>query len=164
MKKQVFYFLSIILIISGCNKSINNFKKDNVSFSSLPVEVKDFFYNVRDASLKERHEFFEFIHKSGNVPSTEIHEYRLPNLFTFNTTHEYEFKIVGTLIGPASWVSHCLLIDKTNNISYRIAYNTPTPVIVFDKKIFIPQVYNLFTVYKDKFETLNFDCYSLDKK
>ena len=136
MKIKVVYFISMILIMSSCNKSINNLKKDTVSFNSLPVEVKDFFYNIRNTPLTGRHEYLEFIYNSGYVPSTERDEYHWPNLYIFNTTYEYQFKTVGTLIGPSSWISHYLLIDKTNNISYKIRRGTPLPIIIFDREIF----------------------------
>jgi hypothetical protein len=123
----------------SCNKSINDLEKDNVSFNSLPVEVKECFYKMKET-------------EKNNVYPTE--------LVNLDTIYRYQLKTVKTVTGP--WISHYLLIDETNNISYKIDFGVPFPIIVFDRKIFIPQVFNLFSVYKDKFETLDFDVYLLE--
>jgi len=130
MKKSVYIILitlCTVLIMSSCvsfetlsHKSINMLKNSTISFSSLPVEVKEYFYCYR------------------NIPYWEMQGKDI--LFICNTTFEYELKNVRWL----AWDPHWLLIDKTNNITYRLSYfsNVPTPVIVFDREVFIPTDYN----------------------
>lgn len=141
------------IILDGCvvvnfHKSINKLEKDTISFNSLPVEVKEFFYDIK------------------NIPTTESWNFSMTRLFTFNTTYEYEFKTIDAV--KDLWISHYLLIDKTNNIIYRINYNIPRPVIVYNREIFIPTEYNVFSMLKNKSEeeiekmNLTFDRYLLD--
>ena len=150
MMKRIVFLILIMLVMNGCSivwsvhKHISKPKETNVSFNYLPVEVQEFFYNSRKTPLSERYEF----------SSTE--------LLTFNTAYEYQFKTIALV--KDLWISHYLLIDKTNNVTYRINYNIPRPVIVYDKKLYIPTQYNVFSVREDNFETLTFDRYSLENK
>lgn len=144
MKNWSVVFISIILIAGSCcmnryDYSINDLEKYDVSFNSLSDEMKEFFYKIKD------------------IPSTEKYEFSLQELINLDTNHDLQIETVKTKIGP--WIDYYLLLDKTNNISYKIDYGTPFPIIIFDKKAFIPQEYNLFSF--NSFETLNFDCYSL---
>ena len=157
--KKVMYFILIVLIMTSCealhyvstvvvggavgnidracHKSINKLKQDTLPFDSLPIEIKDFFYNIK------------------SIPSTEIHELTSTKLFTFNTYCEYE------LVEGKS-VAHYLLIDKTNNLTYRYEYGCPFPIIVFDREIFIPTKFWVSKGWKYDFEKLYFTRCSLD--
>ena len=162
MKKNL-YFILILFAVNGCiifQKPIKKLEKDNVPFSSIPVEVKDFFYILE--SINTRTERVEFFNNSENVPSTEKHDYFSPQLFTFNTSYEYQFKTIDLV--KDLWISHYLLIDKTNNITYRMDYGTPLPVIVCGKELFVPTEFNVLSVKEANFETLTFNKYSLETK
>ena len=156
MKKNVcviLFVLVIILLISSCgiirracHRSINRLDKEIVPFSSLPVEVKEFF----------------------NLPTSERQERygRNRNLITINTAFEYELVHVGMIDGRRGersndmWISHYLLIDKTNNITYRFNFTGSSaiitfPVIVFDREIFMATDLNIFTelgFYRRRYE------------
>ena len=146
MKKNV-CFISILLLMNGCvifQKPIKKLEKDNVSFSSIPVEVKEFFYSIKD------------------VPLTESWDFSLTELFTFNTAYDYQFQTIDLV--KDLWISHYLLIDKTNNITYRMDYGTPLPVIVCGKELFVPTEFNVLSVKEANFETLTFNKYSLETK
>jgi len=132
----VLIILVTLLIMSSCvsfetlsHKSINMLKNSTISFSSLPVEIKEYFFYHRDMPYMQA-----------------IELQRNERLYICNTTFEYELKNVRWL----AWDPHWLLIDKTNNITYRLSYfsNIPTPVIVFDKEIFIPTNYNIFSMIR----------------
>jgi hypothetical protein len=138
MKKNRYLLLITLIIIlitnscgiamRVCHKSINRLKKETVPFSSLPVEIKDFFYYYR------------------NIPDSKMQG--KDELFTCNTTYEYECQYIDMRGGSdGMWIACHLLIDKTNNITYRLSIleNVPTPVIVYDREIFIPTAYNPFT-------------------
>jgi hypothetical protein len=157
MKKNV-YFISILLIMSiitsgcgvlmrVCHKSITVLKKDTIPFSSLPVEVKEFFYNSR------------------KIPAREMNGEDV--LFISNTSYEYELKTIYA-VKEQLWTSHYLLIDKTNNITYRINYRRAIyPIIVCNREIFIPTESNIFSKIMNKNDEeiekldLNFDRYLL---
>ena len=128
-------------------RSMNTIKEDNIPFNSLPIEVK------------------ELLHNGRNKPSSAPVDYYLPDLFVFNTTYEYQLEDVDMITGkiPSEmWISHYLLIDKTNNITYRINYADFTRfMIIFDKEIFTPTAYNIYG--EGTFESLTFDRYSLDR-
>lgn len=141
-----------------CNRSINRLEKDTVPFNSLPVEVKEFFSEF--SKTRGREATMDFFHNSKNVPATKKHEYVSPFLLTFNTAYKYQFKDVDFV--KDLWISHYLLIDKTNKITYRIDYGNPFPVIVCDREVFIPTEFNIFSTYKRKPETVDFVRYLLD--
>lgn len=147
-----------------CHKSINRLEKDTVSFYSLPIEVKDFFDTV--SRIKTPAEMDEFFYNSQNVPLTEKSlKYCNPFVLVFNSTYEYELKTI--YVFKEFWISHFLLVDKTNNITYRFNYAGFTRlIIIFDREIFIPPTLNTFLLKKDVLETLTFDRYSIesDKK
>jgi hypothetical protein len=147
MKKIVF----IIIIISTmsscgflsriCYRSIDTIKEDVVTYSSLPVEVKEYFDTIGKSSLPERDDFLD---NSEHVTSSEKPaNHFIPYLFIFNTAYTYELGIVLALKG-SDWISHFLVIDKTNNISYRMNIGRPIqPTIVYDREIFTPTDYNM---------------------
>ncbi len=56
-------------------------------------------------------------------------------------TATYSLETVGTLIGP--WVDYEKLIDKQKNISYRINQGVPSPYIVSQKKLYIPDRFDI---------------------
>ena len=97
------------VIMRVCHKSINRLEKATIPFNSLPVEIKEYFYIV--STIKTRTEIDEFFNNSKNVPPTEKGGFT-PELFTFNTAYEYEFKIVNVFRNSDIWISHYLLIDN----------------------------------------------------
>ena len=177
MKKIVFSII-IILTMNSCGlisrigyRSINTIKEETVSYSSLPVEVKEYFHSIKN--IKTREEKEEFFNNSENVPLSEKHTGFFPNLYIFNTPYEYEFTDADRITGqiPAKmWISHFLLIDKTNKISYRINYEICTRLIfVCDREIFTPTKLNAWNemVLKNEDEikasNLTFNRYLLSK-
>jgi len=144
-----------------CNKSINRLEKDTIPFNSLPAEVKDFINEYK--KIRGREASIEFFLNSKNVPSAEKHELSInkwyePFVFIFNTAYEYQFKTIDAV--KDLWISHYLLIDKTNKITYRINYGRPvSPIFVYNNEIFIPiEEYNLFSVIWGKdLETFDLD-------
>lgn len=141
MKKYLIFF--IIVLLNGCNNpydySINILECDNVTFSALPAEVKDFFYSLKNKSVSIRYG---------------------EKVINLDSIGEYQFETIQTKIGP--WIDYYKLIDKTKNISYRINYNIPKPIIIFDRKLFISQGYNMLSVgLMNDLDCLEFYEYSL---
>jgi len=151
------------MITRICYRTTNRLEKDTVLFTSLPIEVKEFFDTVSKMRPTELDEFF---YNSENVPLTEKQiKYCNPYLFIFNTTYEYELKDVDRITGqiPSKmWISHFLLTDKTNNITYRFNYEDFTRlIIVYNRELFTPTKFN---IYNDLYfnRVVYFVKYSLD--
>jgi len=169
-----FILIAVLLVISGCggtisrvvHKSIEKHEKETVPFNALPVEIQEFFYNAREARLKSREEYSEFLLNTGYVPTAESDKYKKntyfpPDLYIFNTDYEYKFKEVDAVKGL--WISHYLLIDRTNNRIYRLGLGKkPTPIFVYDRELYISTDYMAFSARN--FGSLNFDRYLLDNK
>jgi len=141
------------------HRSITKLKKDSVPFNSLPAEVRDLFSNVRNLSREEMDEYLKFLYNLGSVSSPErVHGWHLPQLYTFNTSYEYEFVVVpGMVVG----ISYHLLIDKTNSITYRVDFHVGIPPLVIynNRELFMRTVHNL---HLHDLDTLYFDRYLLD--
>jgi hypothetical protein len=151
MKKMYLLLITFsISVMSGCGvleglsyKSINRLKENTVPFNSLPIELKGFIDSI------------------SNMPNAADIE-----LITLNTFYKYEFQDIGMFSGRSDemWTASQLLVDKTNNISYRLSLlgNIPTPIIIFDREIFIPTDFNIFTTYYGELESMDFNRYLLD--
>ena len=182
--KKIAFFILIAITMSGCgiikrtcHKSIIKTKKEIVSFSDLPFEVKEFLITVKNIQApydSTRAVMFDFFSNSENVPLAErerLDEYHCyPDIFIFNTDYEYKLTDVCRLTGkiPATlWISHFLLIDKTNNITYRINYEDRAfPLIIYNGELFKPTELMMYSTLRsalqpDAFETLIFEKYSL---
>ncbi|MDL2297214.1 hypothetical protein LJC37_04585 [Bacteroidales bacterium OttesenSCG-928-E04] len=135
----------IALIMNSCSifqKNIKRLDYSLVDFNSLPVEIKELFYNKK------------------NIPLEEVRDFTEIDLFTFNTAYKYEYKTID--LAKDLWISHYLLIDKTNNITYRIDSGTPFPVFVNGTELFIPTKFMVFSVREEYLDTLSFKKYSLE--
>ena len=73
---------------------------------------------------------------------------------------KYKLETVRTWIGP--WVSYEKLINLTTGASYNIRQGYPSPYIVFEDVLYIPDEFNMFTVVDD-LDALEFTKYSLDQ-
>jgi len=71
---------------------------------------------------------------------------------------DYKVENVKTLIGP--WVSYVKLINIKNNTSYKIDQGVPSPYIIFENKLYVPDRYNIFTTLDD-LNSLEFTRYEL---
>lgn len=131
-------FLIIVMIFSSCsNRNINTLKSEKVNFKDLPVEIIKCIKNPNDFQ-EERNNMLIELPKGKNI--------------------EYKVENVKTWIGP--WVSYVKLIDVEKNISYKINHGVPSPYIVFENKLYIPDRYNIFTTVDD-LNSLEFTRYEL---
>ena len=131
-------FLIIALLFCGCNgQNINSLKSEKVNFKDLPEEITHYLKNPTDIQ---------------NDIQTMLLE--LPK----GKENEYKLETVRTWIGP--WVSHERLINIKNNTFYKINQGVPSPYIIFENKLYIPDRYNIFTTVDD-LELLVFTRYEL---
>jgi hypothetical protein len=133
-----------MLFLSSCkhyNYSISNLEKIDLPFDSVPSEVKNFFYKIKE------------------IPIAEKYDFSATQLVNLDIAEEYQLETIPTKIGPSSWVNYYKLTDKTNNVSYRIDCGTPFPIIIFSRRLFIPQEYNILS--NRDFEHTYFNCYYL---
>lgn len=121
------YFI-LVLLFSYCsnNRSYNiswtSYKSQ--SFSDTPKEIQLVF--------DELYKYDEFTDSGINIG--------VKSLICLDTMREFEFKSIPTRFGP--WTSRIELTDLNNDIIYKLKYNTPTPVIIFNNKLYVSESYN----------------------
>lgn len=133
-------FLIIVMLFSSCNDydyNINSLKHEKVKFTDLPVEVTQYLRNPTEAQNDIQTMLLE-------LPKEKEKNYRL--------------ETVNTRIGP--WVAYEKLVDIKKNISYKIDQGVPSPYIVFENKLYVPDRYNIFTTVDD-LNSLEFTQYEL---
>jgi hypothetical protein len=132
-------FLIIIMLFCSCNgQNISTLKHEKVEFKDLPLEITQYLRNPTDYQ---------------NDMQTMLLE--LPK----GNENNYRLETIKTWIGP--WVAHEKLINIKNNISYKIDQGVPSPYIVFENKLYVPDRYNIFTTVDD-FNSLEFTRYELN--
>lgn len=131
-------FLIIIMLFSSCNnRNINTLKSERVKFKDLPVEIIQYLRNPTDVQNDIQTMLLE-------LPKGKQKKYRL--------------ETVKTWIGP--WVAYEKLINTEKNISYKIDQGIPSPYIIFENKLYVPDRYNIFTTVDD-LNSLEFTMYEL---
>jgi len=138
--RNIILVMMMIFGFCGCSKhnySLSDLQHNKISFNNLPKEII--------AYLKD----------------SDQHQLDIQNMLVVlpkkNTTN-FSLETVNTLIGP--WVSYEKLVDKEKNIFYKIQQGVPSPYIVFENKLYIPDRFNILTTVND-IEKLEFTCYIL---
>ena len=134
---KYWYFLIIAILFSCSGRNIKTLKNDKVKFKDLPVEVAQYLRNPTDYKNDIQKMLLE-------LPKKKEKGYKL--------------ETVNTWIGP--WVAYEKLIDIKKNISYKIDQGAPSPYIIFDNKLYIPNKYNIFTTVDD-LNSIEFTRYDL---
>lgn len=134
---KVAFLLSTIFFISCDKHNIDELKNEKVKFEDLPVEISTYLKNPTEAQSDIQSMLLE-------LPKGEEPKYKL--------------ETINTWIGP--WVDYTKLIDLERNIYYKIDQGVPSPYIVFNGELYIPNEYNIFTTVED-LRTLEFDRYKL---
>jgi len=120
-------FLIIVLLFSSCNgQNIDTLKHEKVKFNDLPVEISEYLKNLSDTQNE-----------------TETRLLELPK----EKEKNYKLETVKTLIGP--WVAHSKLINIKKDIYYKINQGVPSPYIIFENKLYIPDRYNILSTVDD---------------
>jgi len=131
-------FLVTVILFSSCNgHNISTLKHEKVKFKDLPFEIINCIKNPNDFQ-EERNNMLIELPKGGNP------EYKVENIKTWT--------------GP--WVSYVKLIDIKTNVYYEIDQGMPNPYFIFEKKLYIPDRYNIFTNVDD-LNNVEFTCYTL---
>jgi len=131
------FFLIIVLFISCNGRNIKTLKNEQVKFEDLPVEITQYLRNPTDVQNDIQTMLLE-------LPKGKENNYRL--------------ETVKTWIGP--WVAYEKLINTRKNIYYKIDQGVPSPYIIFENKLYVPDRYNLFTTVDD-LSSLEFTRYVL---
>jgi len=131
-------FLIIVILFSSCDgQNISTLKHEKVKFKDLPIEIAQYLRNPTDYQNDIQTMLLE-------LPKGKVNNYRL--------------ETVKTWIGP--WVAHEKLINIKNNTSYKIDQGVPSPYIVFESKLYVPDRFNIFTTVDD-LNSVEFTCYEL---
>jgi hypothetical protein len=136
---KILIVLAFLFVLIGCKKNeylLTDLDSSQISFEELPDEVKFFFYNP-DSFRKSKVFHVSFI--------------------CVDSISNYNFETIKTNVGP--WVSHELLNDNIANKSYRIESGTPHPIIVSNRKVYIPEKFNVLSL--KEFSNVRFKCYAL---
>lgn len=133
-------FILMIFGLVGCNKSyynLSDLKHDKLNFNNLPQDIILYLKNPGEYQIDIQNMLVE-----------------LPK----NKKSNYHLETVNTLIGP--WVAYEKLVDKEKNIYYKIEQGVPSPYIVFENKLYIPDRFNILTAVED-INKVEFSCYIL---
>ncbi len=133
-------FILMIFGLGGCNKSyynLSDLKHDKLNFNNLPQDIILYLKNPGEYQIDIQNMLVE-----------------LPK----NKKSNYHLETVNTLIGP--WVAYEKLVDKEKNIYYKIEQGVPSPYIVFENKLYIPDRFNILTAVED-INKVEFSCYIL---
>lgn len=137
MKPRKFLVIAMLYLCYSCN-NIGNLNHQKVRFKDLPSEVAVYLKNPTDYQDVMQNRILE-------IPIVTEKEYRL--------------ETVKTWIGP--WVSHHKMISKKTGKIYKIDQGVPSPYIVYKKRLYIPDEYNIFTGVED-IESVEFTQYDLE--
>lgn len=131
-------FLIIVIFLISCNgQNISNLKHKKLTFKDLPSEIVNYIRTPTEVQRDIQEMLIE-------LPKGKKDNYRL--------------ETVKTLIGP--WVAYEKLINNDTNVYYKIDQGVPSPYIIFENKLYIPDRYNIFTTVDD-LDKVEFTCYEL---
>lgn len=125
--------------LSGCSKNyyqLSSLKHYTMNFNDLPEDVIMYLKNPTDYQKDIQTMLLE-------LPKGEKNS---------------KLETVGTWIG--TWVDYEKLINIKNDIYYKINQGTPSPYIVFENKLYVPDRFNIFTTVDD-LSQVEFTCYIL---
>lgn len=126
--------------LSGCSENyyeLSSLKHYAVNFNDLPEDIIMYLKNPTDYQ---------------NDIQTMLLE--LPK----GKEKNYKLETVDTWLGP--WVAYEKLINIKNDVYYKINQGTPSPYILFENKLYIPDRFNIFTTVND-LNKVEFTCYIL---
>ena len=133
-----FSLLIFSALLLGCNDhDLSSLNQEKVRFNDLPIEIIQYLNNPTDFQ--------------NDIQSMLL---ELPK----GKEKNYTLETVNTWIGP--WVSHGKLVDIKKNIYYEIDQGTPSPYIIYENRLYIPDSYNIFT-NEDDLSSLKFTVYEL---
>ncbi len=129
-----------MFVFNSCSNydfNISELKHENLKFSDLPIEMKEFLMQPPEFDYEN--------------PSSLI-------LINSKESDRYVLEIVNTRVGP--WVDYMKLMDNSNKISYRINQGVPSPFFVFENKLYISNRFYIHTDVDD-ISKIEFTCYIL---
>ena len=141
MKKYIFYILVISSIAScsrdlGYDYKIKQLQHKDLSYNELPKEVHDYLSLITqcDTSLSD----LAFVNPADSS--------------------RFRFMVVKSIFVD-SWIAYYKLIDIDMNIIYRIEQGEPSPYIIYDNKLYIPDRFN--TLYMGDVDQARYTEYEL---
>ena len=137
-----FLFILLILGIASCSfdnnydYKINRLPHKELSYDELPKEVNDYLSLITRCDTDINHLAF--------VNPVDSSRFRI--------------KVVKSLFA-SSWIEYYKLIDTDKNITYRIERGVPSPYIIFDNKLYIPNEF--MALFIGDVEQVKYDEYEL---
>ena len=109
-----------MLCCISCSYNIKYLKKRVLRFNELPSKVRK---------------------KISSIPECD----NSINIVLFvdpSDSINYHYKRVETIIGP--WVLYYIITDINTKTSYKIDRGTPSPYVVYNHKLYVPDTYDFF--------------------
>ena len=114
-------------VFRGCiSRDIGYLNHETVTFNELPAEVQEYLENPTDTRADVNSMILE-------IPK--------------NDEPRYKLETVNTWLGP--WVDHSKVINIRTNKYYEIDQGVPSPYIIYNNRLYIPNTFNIFTTVDD---------------
>ncbi len=142
---RIMRYFSIVILFSYCSNNSYNISWMSykvINFNELPKEVQQVF--------NELEKYDKFTDKGLNIGTKD--------LICLDTLSRYELHSIPTKFGP--WTKRKELRDIDRDVVYKLKYNTPTPLIIYNNNLYLSTSYNYLKASK---KGLEFKLIALEK-
>jgi|LAHS01.1.fsa_nt_gb hypothetical protein len=133
------HFLLLLLVVCcGCSSydyRLKNLKQGSMRFEGLPKAVRQCLSDFPPEYLLE---------ETNDSTGTWLYDDALVFVNPQDTANYEAVTVFNRFVH--AWVDYTLLIDRRNNLSYRIDQGVPIPYIIYEHKVFIPNEYNVLGI------------------
>lgn len=127
MNRIILFGILLLMLLSSCNMTVDNGGGKTVSFADLPREVQDTIMYWTD-------NYAPILTNSDSLIS--IGE-GMPAVISFDGRYTLD----NVKFGP--WITHMILRRSSDGRKYDLSYNVPSPIIVRNDTLIIPNDYNI---------------------
>lgn len=133
------HFLALLLAVCcGCSSydyRLKDLKQGSMRFEGLPKAVRQCLSDFPPEYLLE---------ETNDSTGTWMYDDALVFVNPQDTANYEAVTVFNRFVH--SWVDYTLLIDRRNNLSYRIDQGVPIPYIIYEHRVFIPNEYNVLGI------------------
>ncbi len=144
MHKFILSIILCLLSLPSCNMAVDNFDGSTASFTDLPKEVQDSIIYWTENDIVTVF--------TDSYDTTQLAIFDKPELICFDE----KYKLENDKVGP--WIKNRVLTRISDGKEYKLMRNAPTPILVRNDSIIIPNDYNILDVFDS---TLTFKVYKL---
>lgn len=125
MKWFINLLIYVLLIELLSCSSINDTNDVSIEFQDLPKAVQDTLIRITE---------IDYDYKVGQPAPPDY-----PEIIAFDGEYSFERKTIGP------WIIHYVVRNMKTGEGINIDYPTPTPIIIYDSKMYIPEDMNLIS-------------------